>query len=63
MTKNMASYLAVFDCDGTIVDSAGIIVEAMHLAWRAENISSLPTPRFVRSIIGLDLLDLSLIHI
>ena len=44
----------VFDCDGTLVDSAGSIIEAMAKAWEMEGLSP-PEPLSVRSVVGLHL--------
>jgi phosphoglycolate phosphatase len=46
--------LAVFDCDGTLVDSQHAIVEAMNAAFAAEGLMA-PPPEAVRRVIGLPL--------
>ncbi|MDP6173075.1 MAG: HAD-IA family hydrolase [Rhodospirillales bacterium] len=46
--------LAVFDCDGTLVDSQHAILDAMGQAFRAEGREA-PDPHAVRRIIGLEL--------
>jgi len=46
--------LVLFDCDGTLVDSAGHIVAAMQGAFRAHDLAPPPADK-VRAIIGLSL--------
>jgi phosphoglycolate phosphatase len=46
--------LAVFDCDGTLVDSQFLIVGAMTNAWLAHGLGE-PDPQAVRRVIGLPL--------
>lgn len=46
--------LAVFDCDGTLVDSQHSIIHAMETAFDFHDISA-PTAKAVRRIIGLPL--------
>ena len=46
----------VFDCDGTLVDSANAIIEAMNRAWDAEGLLA-PEPTDVRSVVGLHLVE------
>lgn len=46
--------LALFDCDGTLVDSQHLIVAAMAAAWDAHGLGT-PDPRAVRRIVGLPL--------
>jgi phosphoglycolate phosphatase len=46
--------LAVFDCDGTLVDTQHAILAAMTAAWRAHGRSA-PAPEAVRRIVGLPL--------
>lgn len=54
--------LAVFDCDGTLVDSQHNIVAAMEAAWRARGLRPLP-PASVRRVVGLPLLEaISILH-
>lgn len=48
--------LAVFDCDGTLVDSQHNIVAAMAEAWRALGLEPLPAS-LVRRVVGLPLLE------
>lgn len=48
--------LAVFDVDGTLIDSQHSIVAAMTEAWRAYGLGT-PRPEAVRRIIGLSLVD------
>jgi phosphoglycolate phosphatase len=48
--------LAVFDVDGTLVDSQHSIVSAMTEAWGSLNLG-LPRPDQVRRIIGLSLIE------
>ena len=46
--------LVIFDCDGTLVDSQHLIVEAMNTAFRANGVEALPREQ-VLSIVGLSL--------
>ncbi|MEC7647802.1 MAG: HAD-IA family hydrolase [Pseudomonadota bacterium] len=46
----------MFDCDGTLVDSANAIIEAMNRAWDAEGLPA-PDPTNVRSVVGLHLVE------
>ena len=48
--------LAVFDCDGTIVDSQNSIVAAMHAAFEQYSLDP-PSAESVRRIIGLPLIE------
>jgi phosphoglycolate phosphatase len=48
--------LAVFDCDGTLVDSQNNIVAAMAAAWRGHGLEPLPASS-VRRIVGLSLVE------
>ncbi|MEO5335962.1 MAG: HAD-IA family hydrolase [Magnetospirillum sp. WYHS-4] len=48
--------LAVFDCDGTLVDSQASIVAAMHAAFLGEGRAA-PEPHAVRRVVGLPLYD------
>lgn len=48
--------LAVFDCDGTLVDSQHNIVAAMAAAWRAQGLQPLSASS-VRRVVGLPLLE------
>ena len=49
--------LVIFDCDGTLVDSAHTIVAAMAATWRAEGFDAPPSGRAVRETIGLPLVE------
>ena len=49
--------LVVFDCDGTLVDSAHAIVESMAAAWAAEKIGPPPSGGAVRGVVGLPLVE------
>lgn len=46
--------LAVFDCDGTLVDSQHNIIAAMTAAFRAQGLAD-PSPSAVRGVVGLHL--------
>lgn len=46
--------LALFDCDGTLVDSQYAIVAAIEAAWRSEGLAP-PTAGQVRRVVGLAL--------
>ncbi len=46
--------LAVFDCDGTLVDSQHLIVAAVEAVWRDRGLTP-PPPAAVRRVIGLPL--------
>ncbi|WP_207484302.1 HAD-IA family hydrolase [Arenibaculum pallidiluteum] len=48
--------LALFDCDGTLVDSQHAIVASMTDAWRAEGLGD-PDPAAVRRLVGLPLVE------
>lgn len=48
--------LAVFDCDGTLVDSQHNIVAAMAAAWRAFGLEP-PAAAEVRRVVGLPLVE------
>lgn len=48
--------LAVFDCDGTLVDSQHSIIGAMHAAFDAEGLAR-PDDNAIRRVVGLPLLD------
>jgi phosphoglycolate phosphatase len=48
--------LAVFDCDGTLVDSQHNIIAAMTAAFREHGLAD-PTPAAVRGVVGLHLAD------
>ena len=50
----MAARLAVFDCDGTLVDSQANIVRAMQDSFARFGLAS-PDPHAVRRIVGLSL--------
>lgn len=46
--------LVIFDCDGTLVDSQHLIVEAMNMAFQTNGLAALPREK-VLSIVGLSL--------
>jgi phosphoglycolate phosphatase len=48
--------LAVFDCDGTLVDSAANIVRAMQSSFAALGLPD-PDPHAVRRVVGLSLVE------
>lgn len=48
--------LALFDCDGTLVDSQHSIVAAMTAAWRGIGLAD-PDPEAVRRVVGLSLVE------
>ncbi|MBI3453537.1 MAG: HAD-IA family hydrolase [Rhodospirillales bacterium] len=48
--------LAIFDCDGTLVDSQHAIVACMHAAFSAQNLAP-PTAEEVKRVIGLSLAE------
>jgi len=48
--------LAVFDCDGTLVDSLGAIAAAAARAFQMQGLDP-PSPREVQGIVGLPLLE------
>ncbi|MBT4934646.1 MAG: HAD-IA family hydrolase [Rhodospirillaceae bacterium] len=54
--SSKALRLAVFDCDGTLVDSAHSIVSCMQTACAAQGFAE-PTPEQVRAMVGLPLED------
>lgn len=54
MTASPELRLAVFDCDGTLVDSQHSIVAAMNAAWRGHGLEA-PDAGAVRRIVGLPL--------
>ena len=54
MTASPEPRLAVFDCDGTLVDSQHSIIGAMNAAWRVHGLDA-PDARAVRRIVGLPL--------
>lgn len=54
--NSSAPCLAVFDCDGTLVDSQHNIVAAMTEAWRAFGLEPV-TSAAVRRVVGLPLVD------
>ncbi len=56
MAANGALRLAVFDCDGTLVDSQHSIVAAMQAAFSADDHAE-PAASAVRRIVGLPLID------
>ena len=48
------SQLAIFDCDGTLVDSGATIYAALHQTFRLNSIE-VPPPSICRRVIGLSL--------
>ena len=50
------NYLALFDCDGTLVDSQANICIAMEHAFAAEGIST-PPRSAIRRIVGLSVFE------
>lgn len=48
--------LAVFDCDGTLIDSAASICRAMDMAFARAALAP-PCPKAVRRIVGLSLVE------
>ena len=53
---NIQSYLAIFDCDGTLVDSAASIVSTMKTTFVDHGLE-VPTNDNIQRIIGLPLTD------
>lgn len=56
MSESPQIRLAVFDCDGTLVDSQHSIVAAMRTACAAHGLAD-PTPESVRRVVGLHLFE------
>jgi phosphoglycolate phosphatase len=52
----MTTRLAIFDCDGTLVDSQANICQAMDMAFSAEGLGH-PDHHRVRRIVGLSLVE------
>jgi phosphoglycolate phosphatase len=52
----MSTRLAVFDCDGTLVDSQANICRAMAAAYAALDLAA-PAPAAIRGIVGLSLVE------
>lgn len=50
------SKLAIFDCDGTLVDSGATIRTALEQAFQAHGLSC-PPPEVTRKVIGLSLME------
>lgn len=48
--------LALFDCDGTLVDSQFAIIDAMTVAWAVHDLGE-PDPAEVRRMVGLSLVE------
>ena len=48
--------LALFDCDGTLVDSQFAIIDAMTQAWAEHGLGE-PDPADVRRMVGLSLVE------
>jgi phosphoglycolate phosphatase len=55
MSANTPTRLAVFDCDGTLVDGQHAIIAAMSAAWEAFGLAG-PDPEAVRRVVGLPLI-------
>lgn len=53
----MTVRLAVFDCDGTLVDSQHAIVAAVHGAWKLAGRDDLPAREAILRIVGLELVE------
>lgn len=53
----MSIRLAVFDCDGTLVDSQHAIVAAVHAAWQLAGRDDLPARDAILRIVGLELVE------
>ena len=56
MSKGMSNRLALFDCDGTLVDSQAAICASMEEAFRSLNRTP-PSRRAIRRIVGLSLFE------
>ena len=54
MSSQIIKPLAVFDCDGTLVDGQGAVVSAMESAFRQTGLAA-PDPHQVRRMVGLSL--------
>ncbi|MEO0637626.1 MAG: HAD-IA family hydrolase [Pseudomonadota bacterium] len=54
MSSTTEPFLVLFDCDGTLIDSAGVIVAVMHLAFEQAGVPPVDDDA-VRGIIGLSL--------
>ncbi len=54
MAYDSSTRLVIFDCDGTLVDSQHVIVEAMNQAFRAHALDE-PPARSTRRTVGLPL--------
>ncbi len=52
--NSLSTWLILFDCDGTLVDSEALIVKAMQIAFENGGIEP-PPPGDIRSIVGLSL--------
>ena len=64
MKQNNTQKLVIFDCDGTLVDSARVHIEAMSMAWLAEGLGTPPSGDLIRSIVGLELVEgISRLHL
>ncbi|CAK0775037.1 phosphoglycolate phosphatase [Azospirillaceae bacterium] len=48
--------LALFDCDGTLIDSQHAIVAAMSAAWRSDGMEPPPSAA-IRQVVGLSLIE------
>ena len=58
LTNKFSKHFVVFDCDGTLVDSAHLIIEAMSMVWVAEGLGVPPSDRDIRAIVGLQLIEI-----
>lgn len=56
MAGSSALRLAIFDCDGTLVDSQHMIARCMHAAFDSEGLTP-PGVAAVRRVVGLPLVD------
>ena len=54
--SNKPTTLILFDCDGTLVDSQGMILRAMEMAFENTGLIA-PKPHHVRGVIGLSLAE------
>jgi phosphoglycolate phosphatase len=54
MTASPPLRLAVFDCDGTLVDGQGAVIAAMMSAFAGHDVP-MPAPALIRRVVGLSL--------
>ncbi|MEI6984908.1 MAG: HAD-IA family hydrolase [Rhodospirillaceae bacterium] len=47
--------LALFDCDGTLIDSQHAIIAAMLAAWQGQGLGEPPESEMIRRVVGLPL--------